>query len=272
MLLSAKLAPTFGYPVLEDFWRSADDVGFHAIWNYDHLYGLTEPSMPTLEAWTTLSAMAAVTRHARVGCMVTDVTYRHPALLAKMAVTVDQISQGRLSFGIGTGWHDAEHRDNGIAFPSPGTRVAMLDEALTVIRRLWSEDSVDIAGRFFTLNGARCDPKPIQRPNPPIIVGGGKPKMLRVVARHADEWNWTGTPQEWGKANERLNDVCRDIGRNPSEIGRSVQLFLHPQDDGQVEEQLAAIPEYEKLGCQHAVLSFYQPPTGELLRRCVSLA
>ena len=146
MRISVKLAPTFTYPELEEFWRSADRLGFEAIWNYDHFYGLVDNAKPTHEGWTTLAAMAVVIRQARVGCMVTGVTYRNPAILAKMAVTVDHISGGRLEFGIGAGWHEDEHRGYGIEFPRPGVRVAMVDEALTVIRRLWTEESVTFAG------------------------------------------------------------------------------------------------------------------------------
>jgi alkanesulfonate monooxygenase SsuD/methylene tetrahydromethanopterin reductase-like flavin-dependent oxidoreductase (luciferase family) len=182
MLLSAKLAPTVDYPVLERFWRAADELGFHSVANYDHFYGLTEPTAPTLEGWTSLAAMAAVVARARVTCLVSGVLYRNPAVLAKMAVTVDHISGGRLVFGLGAGWHEAEHRGYGIDFPGAGTRVAMLDEALTVIRRMWTEESVRHEGRFYTLRDAICEPKPLQRPHPPIVVGGEKPKMLRVIA------------------------------------------------------------------------------------------
>jgi F420-dependent oxidoreductase-like protein len=272
MRISAKLAPTFSYPELEQFWRTADELGFAAIWNYDHFYGLVENTKPTHEGWTTLAAMAVVLRQARVGCMVTGVTYRNPAILAKMAVTVDHISGGRLDFGIGAGWHEAEHRGYGLEFPSAGTRVAMLDEALTVIRRLWTEESVTYEGRFYTLNEAICEPKPLQRPYPPIVVGGSQPKMLRVIARHADEWNMPGQgPQEWGEVNARLDEACAEIGRQPGAVRRSVQLFLHPSQPEQVTDQLDLLPQYEELGCEHAVLSFYQPPSPELLQRCAAL-
>ena len=273
MRISVKLAPTFTYPELEEFWRTADELGFEAIWNYDHFYGLVDDAKPTHEGWTTLAAMAVVIRQARVGCMVTGVTYRNPAILAKMAVTVDHISGGRLDFGIGAGWHEAEHRGYGIEFPSPGARVAMLDEALTVIRRLWTEDSVTHSGRFFTLTDALCEPKPIQRPHPPIIVGGSKPKMLRVIARHADEWNMPSHngPAEWGEASMALDRACTEVGRNPGDVRRGVQLFLHPRKPEQVHQQLGLLPEYQRLGCEHAVLSFYQPPSAELLQRCAAI-
>jgi alkanesulfonate monooxygenase SsuD/methylene tetrahydromethanopterin reductase-like flavin-dependent oxidoreductase (luciferase family) len=200
------------------------------------------------------------------------VTYRNPAVLAKMAVTVDHISGGRMDFGIGAGWHEDEHRGYGIEFPGPGERVAMVDEALTVIRRLWTEDSVDFAGRFYTLDGARCDPKPVQRPHPPIVVGASQPKMLRVTARHADVWNMpSAAPHDWAVANRRLDEASAEVGRDPSSIRRSVQLFLHPTEPDQVREQLDSIVEYASLGCEHVVLSFYQPPDEALLRHCAGL-
>lgn len=272
MRISVKLAPTFDYPVLERFWRTADELGFPAVWNYDHFYGLVDSTTPTLEGWTSLAAMAVVVRHARVGCLVTGVTYRNPAVLAKMAVTVDHISGGRLDFGIGAGWHEDEHRGYGIAFPPPGQRVAMVDEALTVIRRLWTEEAVDFAGRFFTLHEARCDPKPVQRPHPPIVVGAFQPKMFELAARHADEWNMPSTdPQEWAAASRVLDGACAELGRDPSSIRRGAQLFLHPEQADQADAQLESVAEYARRGCEHVVLSFYQPPGDQLLIRCAEL-
>jgi F420-dependent oxidoreductase-like protein len=269
MLISAKLAPTFDYPVLEEFWRTADGLGFHGIWDYDHFYGLVDPAQPTFEGWTTLAAMAALTTNSRIGCLVGSVTYRNPAVLAKIAVTVDHISGGRLEFGIGAGWHENEHHGYGVEFPSPAARVEMLDEALTVIRQLWTEDAVTHHGRFFTLDDAIANPKPLQRPHPPIVIGGSKPKMLNVIARHADEWNAPGhSPQEWAATSAALDESCERNGRDPSEIRRSVQLFLHPQNPEQVDTQLAMLSEFEGAGCDHVVLSFYQPPDAELLERC----
>jgi F420-dependent oxidoreductase-like protein len=270
MLLSAKLAPTVDYPVLEGFWRAADELGFHSVANYDHFYGLIDNAVPTLEAWTSLAAMAAVVRRARVSCLVAGVTYRNPAVLANMAVTVDHISGGRLDFGLGAGWHEAEHRGYGIEFPSAGTRVAMLDEALTIIRRLWTEESVTLDGRFYTVRDALCEPKPVQRPHPPIVIGGEKPKMLRVIARHADEWNVPshGDVDEWARVSGDLDDVCAEIGRDPAEIRRSIQLFVQPAVERHVDEQLSKLTALQAVGCQHVVLSFYQPPTPEQLARC----
>lgn len=273
MRITVKFDLGFKYPELEQLWRIADKLGFDAVWDYDHFYGPMEHTDPTFEGWTTLAAMAVVTRRARIGCLVPGVTYRNPAILAKMAVTVDHISGGRLNFGIGAGWHEAEHRGYGIPFPSPGTRVAMVDEALTVIRRLWAEESVNFDGRFFTLQEALCEPKPLQRPHPPIAIGGMEPKMLSVIARHADMWNMPGHegPERWGAVNGRLSEACAVVGRDPSEIERSAQVSLHPAESGQVEEQLALLPEFEQLGCQHMVLAFREAPTLALLESCRAL-
>ena len=266
MLVSAKLAPVFDYATLEGFWRDADELGFHAVWNYDHFYGLghglSEQQQPTLEGWTTLAAMAKVVKRSRIGCMVTGVTYRHPALLANMAVAVDHISGGRLDFGIGAAWHEPEHRGYGMPFPSAGARIAMLDEALQVIKLLWTTERASHSGEHFTLTDALCEPKPVQAPHPPIVIGGtGERKMLRVVATHADEWNGVSfDPAEWGRLNAVLDGHCDAIGRDPKSIRRGAQLFLHPQQEGQMAQQLATFGAYEDAGCEHIVLSFYQPP------------
>lgn len=273
MLISAKLAPCFPYADLERFWRDADDLGFHAVWNYDHFYGLghglSEQAQDTLEGWTTLAAMAKVVKRARIGCMVTGVTYRHPAVLANMAVTVDHISGGRLDFGLGAAWHEPEHAGYGIPFPSAGTRIAMLDEALSVVKALWTQERANFSGEHFTLTDAICNPKPVQRPRPPVVVGGsGRNKTLRVVAKHADEWNSPGFgPEHWGELNQVLNQHCDAVGRDPGEIRRSVQLFLHPSDPEQTKQELAKLSAYEDAGCEHVVLSFYQPPPRDLLEQ-----
>jgi F420-dependent oxidoreductase-like protein len=276
MLISAKLSPTCSYAELERFWLLADELGFYGVWDYDHFYGpdaigdavARDYRKDTLEGWTTLAAMATVVKRARIGCLVTGVTYRNPAVLAKMAVTVDHISGGRLEFGLGAAWHEAEHRGYGIPFPSAGERIAMLDEALRVIKALWTEDTANFDGQHFRLEDAICNPKPIQKPHPPIVVAGqGAKKSLRVVATHADEWNATGIePAEWGRLNQVLTNHCDAIGRDPAAIRRGVQVFLHPAHERAMTETLDLLPAYEAAGCQHAVLNFYQPPTDAQLK------
>ena len=270
MLRSAKIAPVFDYALLERFWSDVDELGYHGVWNYDHFYGLYlagQPlELPTLEGWTTLAAMAKVTSRARIGCMVTGVTYRHPALLANMAVAVDHISGGRLEFGIGAAWHEPEHLTYGYEFPSAGIRIAMLDEACEIIRRLWTEDRVDHEGRFWTLTDAICEPKPVQQRLPIVIGGSGPKKTLRVVAKHADEWNApAATADEYLRLAAILEDHCADVGRDPSEIKRSVQMFLFSNDDATIAGVPKELDALEEAGVQHVVLSFYTPPTREQL-------
>ncbi|MCA1834507.1 MAG: LLM class F420-dependent oxidoreductase [Actinomycetota bacterium] len=272
MLISAKLPPVFGYEGLVGFWRAADELGYHAIWNYDHFYGiggLMELTQPTLEGWTTLAAMAALTKRARVGCMVTGVTYRHPAVLANMAVSVDHISGGRLEIGMGAAWHEPEHRAYGITYPPAGTRIAMLDEALTLMKMLWTQERTTFGGTFWSLEDALCEPKPVQRPHPPIVVGGsGEKKTLRVVAKHADEWNTPGQdPVEWLRLNKVLDEHCAAVDRDPKEIRRGVQLFVIPDVEGNAESHVANYPAFEDAGCEHIVLSFYSPPSLDLVEK-----
>src|SRR5262249_15055234 len=150
-----------------------------------------------LEGWTLLAAYAALTARVRVGIMVTGNTYRHPAVLANMAATVDQIAHGRLDFGIGAGWNELEHAMYGMALYSPGDRIRGLDEACKVVRRLWTEPVATFEGRYYQLHEARCEPKPVQQPSPPIVIGGsGEQLTLRVVAKHANIWNFAGGPVE----------------------------------------------------------------------------
>ena len=274
MRISAKLAPTFPYPEMEAFWRTADELGYDGIYNYDHFYGLGTDEetwrTPTLEAWTTLAIMAAVTTRARIGCMVSAVTYRPPAMLAKLVSTVDHASNGRLDVGLGAGWHEPEHNGFGYPYPSAGTRIAMLDEAVEILKRLWAEDRVTHEGRFFTLEGTINEPKPVQRPHPRIVIGGnGREKTLRVVAKHADEWNCIGTePEAFIELSKVLDEHCAAVGRDPGTIVRGAQMFLHPALPDQLENGLARIPQLRDAGCEHVVLSFYQPPSPELLERC----
>ena len=172
-----------------DVWRTADEAGFDHIWGFDHLIALgSDPAAPIFDGWTALGAMALITKRARIGLNVTGNLYRHPGLLAKVAVTVDHLSNGRLEFGIGTGWNEPEFNQFALPFPSAGDRVTMLDESLKAMKLLWSEPRSTYKGRFYELKDAIAEPKPVQRPHPPIWIGSKGERMLRLTARHADVW------------------------------------------------------------------------------------
>src|SRR5205085_3011086 len=172
------------HEALLDVWQQADALPiFEHAWVNDHFMSLGDnPAAPYLEGWTLLAALAAQTRRLRVGVMVTGNTYRPPAVLAKMAATVDIIAHGRLNFGIGTGWDEKEHLAYGIPLPAPGERVRRLGEACELIRRLWTESVVNFEGRYYQLRDAHCEPKPIQKPSPPFAIGGEGEQTLRVIA------------------------------------------------------------------------------------------
>jgi F420-dependent oxidoreductase-like protein len=215
--------------------QEAERLGYDAAYTFDHLTSVvvvTDPFDPSLEAWTALAALATVTRRIRLGTLVTGNTYRHPGVLAKMATTVDVVSGGRLDFGIGSGWYAPEHQMYGIPFRTAAERCAMLDEALTVIRRLWTEREASFAGRYYTLDKAIAEPKPVQQPHPPILVAASAEKrMLRIVARHADAWNSFGSPDVFRRKIGVLAEHCRAEGRDVERIEKSVLLPVFLGDD-----------------------------------------
>jgi F420-dependent oxidoreductase-like protein len=183
----------YTFDELVKVWKAAEELGYDSAWVYDHFYALGNKAQPCLEAWTTLSALAAVTHRLKLGPMVTCVNYRQPALLAKMAATVDVLSKGRLVLGIGAGWYDEEYRAYGYEFPDQPSRMRQLKEALIVINKLWTEDSSSFEGRYYTLKGAVCLPKPIQKPRPKILVGVsmGKRTLPYLAVKYADGLNVT---------------------------------------------------------------------------------
>jgi len=209
------------YSTLKKVVLECDGLGFDSVWVYDHLqftYG------PTLECWTVLSALAEATGRIRIGPLVTCNAFRYPSLLAKMASTIDMISGGRLYFGIGAGWHEAEAVAYGIPFPKGGVRVEMLDEALQIMKRLWTEDEVTFKGKYYAVNKAVCLPKPVQKPHPPILVGGGGDKMLRVIAKYANAWDGGFVdPEGFKEEIRRLEQACKEVGRDRSTIENTFQ-------------------------------------------------
>src|SRR5713101_1194287 len=177
---------------LRAVWRIADEGGFDQVWDFDHLASIGDggPGRVIYEGWTLQAAMAEATKRVRLGCMVTGNTYRHPVVLAKMAVTVDHLSGGRLEFGIGAGWAEIEHTMYGIE--GLDHRVGMLSESLRIIKSLWTEERTNFDGRYYHFKDAIANPKPVQKPYPPIWVGASGATTLRLVARRADVWNIAG--------------------------------------------------------------------------------
>ncbi|HEY8785091.1 MAG TPA: LLM class flavin-dependent oxidoreductase [Candidatus Limnocylindria bacterium] len=216
-----------------DVWRIADQAGFDHIWGFDHLIALgSDPAAPIFDGWTALGAMAAITKRPRMGLNVTGNLYRHPGLMAKIAVTVDHISNGRLEFGIGTGWNEPEFTQFALPFPSAGDRVTMLDESLKVMKLLWSEPRSTYKGRFYELKDAIAEPKPVQRPHPPIWIGSKGERMLRLTARHADVWHSNAGPFEESVAlNKALDAASAKAGRDPGSIRRSISVRFTTPDE-----------------------------------------
>jgi alkanesulfonate monooxygenase SsuD/methylene tetrahydromethanopterin reductase-like flavin-dependent oxidoreductase (luciferase family) len=215
--------------MLEEF-LAVEELGFDHAWLVDHLVDTDgSPDLPILEAWTLLAALAAQTSRIRIGVLVSSNTFRHPALLAKEAVTVDHISDGRLILGLGTGWHEDEHRRYGIDLPPVGERVDRLEEAIVMLRGLMSQQRTTFDGRYYRLDDAPLSPHPVQS-RIPLLIAAHRPRMLRLAARYADQWDTfatlAGTATD-GLATplaERiatLDAACAEIGRDPAEIRRS---------------------------------------------------
>jgi alkanesulfonate monooxygenase SsuD/methylene tetrahydromethanopterin reductase-like flavin-dependent oxidoreductase (luciferase family) len=198
--------------------------------------------------------------------MVTGNTYRHPAVLANMGATVDVISHGRLDFGIGAGWNELEHEMYGMRLPPPGERIRMLGEACEVIRRLWTEEYADFDGQFYHLKHARCEPKPVQKPYPPFVIGGGGEQLtLRVVARYADIWNLPGGPLDvFTHKSAVLDEHCRAIGRDPASIRRSIQLMVDYANPAAMRD---TIRPFIRAGVSHIILNLRAPYPEGIVRR-----
>jgi F420-dependent oxidoreductase-like protein len=241
-------------------WQAADDIEiFESGWNFDHFYPIFSDSTgPCLEAWTLLAALAQATTRLRLGALVTGAHYRHPAVLANMAATVDIISDGRLEIGIGAGWNEEESGAYGIALGTPGERSDRFEEACEVLVALLSQDqeTSSFSGQYFTLTDARCNPKPLQRPHPPICIGGsGERRTLRTAARFAQHWNFVGGPvEEFARKRDVLHQHCADIGRDPTEILLSSHV-RHEGDPSATADVAAALGE-EGLG----LAIVYLPP------------
>ncbi|MFM9086060.1 MAG: LLM class F420-dependent oxidoreductase [Acidimicrobiia bacterium] len=200
--------------------QHAERLGYDSVWVYDHFHNVPKPAHEAVfECWTTMAAISQRTTRIRLGQMVGCNMYREPALLAKITSTIDVISGGRLDWGIGAGWYENECRGYGYEFPVPKVRIGMLRECVEIVTSMWTQPETTYSGTYYTLHRGNCDPKPVQRPRPPIWIGGGGEQLtLRVVARHADFANFGGTPEDFLRKKEILRGHCEAVGRDPSEI------------------------------------------------------
>ncbi|SEN96712.1 LLM class F420-dependent oxidoreductase [Actinacidiphila rubida] len=240
-------------------WRAADGIAlFESGWTSDHFYPThsPEPGGPRLEGWITLAALAQATRRLRLGTLVSSVHYRHPAVLANMAATLDAVSGGRLELGLGAGWNEEESGAYGMELGSPKERSDRFEEACEVVTSLLARDTTTFDGAYYRLRDARCDPKPVQRPHPPLCVGGsGEKRTLRTAARFAQHWNFdTGTVEQFTRARDVLHRHCADVGRDPAEILLSAQVRF----TGDPAATAARAAELAAAGAQLAIV--YLPP------------
>ncbi len=241
-------------------WQEADSIpSIEHAWLFDHFMPITrEISGPCLEGWTLLAAYAAVTKRMRIGLMVTGNTYRHPAVLANMAATVDIISGGRLDFGIGAGWNETEHNSYGMPLYAAGERIRRLGEACEIIKRMWIETAPSFEGKYYQIKDAYCEPKPIQKPYPPFVIGGAGEKLtLRVVAQYAAIWNVLDNGvEEFQQKSAILDDHCAAIGRDPQTIQRSIHVMAIPE---KLEKARNEMRSYIEAGATHLILILRAP-------------
>lgn len=261
------------YEEMLAIWQEADSIPVieHA-WLFDHFAPIhSDVDGPCLEGWTTLTALAAETKRLRLGMLVTGNTYRHPAVLTKIAITTDIISGGRLDFGIGAGWSEYEHASMGIPLYQPGERIRRLNEACEIFKSLCTQHLTTYEGRYYQLKDARSEPKPVQKPYPPILIGGnGEQLTLRVVAKHADMWNanvWPtpDSPTDLFDHKVRvLREHCAAVGRDPEEIEYSVQF---PVEYADLDATAQTVQQFVNAGATHVILNLHSPfPDGIVTR------
>jgi F420-dependent oxidoreductase-like protein len=281
------------WPAMRDAAQLADRIGIDSIWTWDHFYALSgEEERPNFEGWQILAALAAVTERAQLGALVSGITYRHPAVLANMAATLDVISNGRAICGIGAAWNQTEHKAYGITLGTPGERSRRFAEATKIIRALLDGDRVSSKGDYYTMRDAVLNTRPVQKRLPIMIGGGGEQKTLRTTARYADMWHAFGPPEMMTHKLEVLRKHCADVGRDASEIESYGGTWLvirntkaeaegvlteiakhHPGMTrpsafiGTVDEVVAHLKRYWDAGCRGYIAGFAYPYDTESMER-----
>ncbi|MCF2525856.1 LLM class F420-dependent oxidoreductase [Yinghuangia soli] len=265
MRFGIKLMPQHcAWDELLALWRAADaEEVFESAWTFDHFYPIYgDPDGPCLEAWTALGALAQATSRIRIGCLVTGIVYRHPAVLANMAATLDVISGGRLELGLGAGWSEREADAYGIELGTMTERFDRFEEACEIVTSLLRDPVTDFSGRYYTLTEARCEPKSVQRPYPPVCIGGGGEKRtLRIAAKYAQHWNFPGgAPADFARKRDVLHAHCADLGRDPAEITTSTHLMMWPGKT--VADVVRQAEAYAEVGLDLGIV-YLQAPVGE---------
>lgn len=213
---------------IEEHWRFAEETGWDSAWAFDHFFSLGPSELDqTLEGWTLLAALAVKTSRVKIGLMVTGNTHRNPAILAKQAVTVDHLSNGRLILGLGAGWQEREHAAYGLDFPPARERVDRFGEAMAIMRLLESQERSTFEGQYYRLDNAPFEPKPVHG-HIPVLIGSAGKRMLRHVARYADLWDGGEEPASYAANARLLHAYCADIGRDPSEIRMVLSAYSKP--------------------------------------------
>ncbi|MCX6654740.1 MAG: TIGR03560 family F420-dependent LLM class oxidoreductase [Candidatus Bathyarchaeota archaeon] len=281
----------FSYEGIRGIAAESEKLGFESLWVSDHFFLSPESAeTPCLECWTTLAALARDTSRLHLGAMVASQSYRNPALLAKMAASIDNLSGGRLNFGVGAGWKEVEYRAYGYPFPSPDTRIRQLNDSLEIAKRMWTEERATYVGKYYKVSEALCAPKPVQKPYPPIWIGGTGSFTLKISARHADAVNfaWTIPIKQIRSKLEEFKGYCETRGRDYSRIRKSAGLMITIAEDedalkeklmyreahrntpymrylskqpanlvGTTEQVAARMREYIGLGIDHFILRFH---------------
>jgi F420-dependent oxidoreductase-like protein len=289
------------YATIRRMFIDAEEVGFESAWLADHFIPYDYPDRPItepmLECWTTLASLATQTKKIRFGALVSCNSFRPPQLLAKITSTLDVISEGRVNFAIGAGWLQLEHEQYGYEFPAISKRIEKLNEAINIIRLLWTKEKASFAGKYYAIKEAVNSPRPVQKPRPPIYVGAERRTMIKFAAQYADVWNFPSdinpyTPQDYAQRVNILESQCDKIGRNPLAIKRSwlgLAILGKNEDDvarkissirpkglskeqslreivGTAETCLHRIGEYVDLGVSEFILIFPETYTSETLR------
>ena len=277
MNLGVIVSPAAGYAYEEmlGLARAAERKGLESFWVSDHFFGGEGfPDRDCLEAWTLLAALARDTKTVRLGCLVTAAQYRNPALLAKIVAGVDQMSGGRIEFGIGAGWKENEYKAYGYAFAEPGGRVTQMNEAIQICRLLWTEERATFAGKHYQVENAVCAPKPKQRPHPPIWIGGRGPRVMRSAARYADGFDISRRSTDTAPmdaaairgVNAELDEMCAATKRDRPLL-RSHWSSVTLTDDASVAELRSRISGFAQAGLDRLILALPRESATEMIRR-----